>query len=479
MSNVVHVFDPAARDPEQDARELPFNIRAEQALLGLVLLNNEAFHRVAGFLQGAHFFEGVHGEIFDACRRAIEAGGKADPVVLARQFGGHPSLKDQGGASYLSGLASSFLGGLAVEEYARAIFDLWQKRELIRLAEDVRARAYDAATEETAAELMQAIGAEVERIADGGPDAGASVDLSGAANATVQKAQDIANGKVAPGLKTELVDLDNRLGGMKRQALIVLAARPSMGKTALAARIASRAAQQHPDKAVAYFSLEEGADGLAARLLAARTGIPYESILSGRVDGHQLEQLSRAQAAMPNNLVIDETGGITLEAIRARALRLHRRAPVALLVVDHIGLMRAPRHLERQDRRLHIEHFTAGLKALAKEIGAPVLALSQLNRQVEQRDPPIPRLADLRESGSIEQDADVVMFVFREEYYLDRSKPKDGDKAILHDAKLAKARNTVDVIIDKNRHGSVGTVHLFCEIGLNRFGNLERREDAL
>lgn len=475
MTAEIHVFDPAR--PVNLPAPLPANIPVEQQLLGAILANSEVLHRVGAYLLPDHFHEPVHGRIYAACRRLLDAGQPVSVVTLGRQFDADPDLKDVGGAQYLPKLLAGLVSVQDAEFHARTVFDLYQRRALIAFADGLRATAIDPAGEAPAIEIVRDAGAELDRIADGGPDEGEALSLEVAALATVQAAQDIAHGQVAPGLMTELTELDGKLGGLKPGALIVLGARPSMGKTALAARIAGRAAQQNPDAKVGYFSLEENETGISARLLSARAGVPYESILNGRVDDSDIARLASAQAALPRNLMIDPSGGLSLEQVRARALKLHRRGPLCLIVVDHIGLMRAPRHLEGKDRRHHIDHFTAGLKALAKEIGAPVLALSQLSRKVEERENKRPQLSDLRESGGIEQDADVVMFVFREEYYIERNKPRDPTELAGWQSKLDQARNKVEIIIDKARHGSVGVVPLFCQIAMNRFGNLERRAE--
>ncbi len=472
---------PRLADPERDSlaekcRQPPHNIPVEQALLGAILVNNEAFHRVSGFLLADHFFEPVHGRIYEAMSRLIERQQLASPITLAHFFERDEGLKDVGGAQYLARLAASMVSVLDTEDYGRTTFDLYQRRALISAADGLRAAARDPKSEQPAIEILQEARAELDRIDEGGPDEGDAIPLDQSATRAVQLADDIAGGRVDPGQKVELADVDRKLGGLKRARLYVLAGRTSMGKSAVAVRFAERIAMRAAEfgAAVLYFSLEMSADELANRVLAARTGIPYQDLDDGRVDAEQIAQLTRAQASVPQNLLVDETESITLEAIRARAMRRRRKQPIALLVVDHIGLMAPPRHMQRMEHRHQIGHFTKGLKALAKEIDAPVLALSQLNREADKRDDKRPRLTDLRESGTIEQDADVVLFVFREEYYLDQAKPRDPVELLTWQTKREACNHVLELIVAKKRGGGTGIVPLYYDAALNRFGDLER-----
>lgn len=476
MSAVVHPFAPGQPEPQERPRP-PHDLRLEQQLLGAVLANNESYHRVSGYLLPDHFFEPVHGRIYAAAARLIGGGRRADGVTLNAMFERDDDLKGMGGGTYLSMMAAAVVSPRDIEDYGRGVFELWQRRELVHHAEELRNKALDQQAE-NAAELLEAAAANLERIGDGGPEAGELVDLRAAGFAALQEAQDIASGKIEAGRKVELSDVDQKLGGLKRTDLLVLAGRTSMGKTALAVRFAERVATRSEAQGmvVPFFSMEMRPGSLANRVYAQRTGIPYQDIDDGRLDPTQFAQLART--VMPTNLLIDKTPAITFEALRARALRIARRGPIALLVVDHIGLMRPPKHLLRENRSTQIGHITAGLKALAAEIDAPVLALAQLNREPDKRNgaDKRPRLSDLYESGRLEQDADVVLFAYREEYYLDQAKPREPEELASWQIKRDKAANVFELIIAKKRHGGTGIVPLYFNAALNKFGDLDRRE---
>lgn len=463
------IFDAQPAKPE-----LPYNIPAEQALLGVILLNNDALYRVSNFLEPEHFFEPVHGDIFMACRALIADGMRADPVVLAHRFDRHKDLQDHGGAQYLARLAASHMGGLSVELYGATIHDLWRRRELIQAATQMLALAYDKSAESSATQMLHDGIADLSRIADGGPEIDAMVSLSDAWNEALAHSDAVFKGTAHPGLATGLRDLDAKLNGLQPGDLCTLAGRTSMGKTALALAIADRVASR--GERVLFFSMEMSARQLAYRAGASRTRLPA-SVLARPTSAGVMVDAARVNMSEVA-LQIDPTPALTHQAIRARTERIHRRTPVSLVVVDHIGMMR-PTHDMRTARRVEqLGDVTKNLKALAKDVGCPVIALSQLNREVEKRDGNRPTLADLRDSGNIEEDSDQVLFVFREEYYLNRATPAD-DELMAHAAKLAKAKNIMEVIVAKNRNGATDTARLYCNIAANDIGNLVTQEEAV
>lgn len=473
MTATIHPFSPDAPDPERDANlppQPPYSMVAEEALLGLIMLNNEALYRVAGYLSPLHFYDRVHCDIYDACLDAIDAGQRADPVTLHHRFADRADLKDRGGAQYLANLATRHLGGLNVDEYARTIHDLWRRRELIKLAHDIYDAAYDRSNEATADEMVEDFAAVLDRIGDNGPDRESVVTLEDAWRDALDHSDKVFKGEVSPGLMTGLRDLDALLSGLQPGDLCTLAGRTSMGKTALAWAITGRVAAR--GDRVLFFSMEMSSRQLAYRAGAAEINTPSSMI--ARPTQHTLMAAARVNfKGMP--VEIEPTPALNVNGLVARARRIHRKRPLKLIVVDHIGMMRPTAETVKAGRVQQIGEITKGLKALAKELGCPVIALSQLNREVEKRDGNKPTLPDLRDSGNIEEDSDQVMFVYREEYYLDRSVPSD-DELAEHEAALARARNVMEVIVAKNRNGPTGVARLYCNVATNRIGDLARQE---
>ena len=478
---------PAPEDSDIDYRVPPHNIEAEQALLGAILVNNEAFDRIAGFLEQHHFFEPLHGRIYDALATLITGGHLASPVTLKSFFERDETIVEVGGPQYLARLAGAATSIINAAEYGRTIYDLAVRRDLIRIGEEIYNTAFDAPIDlPPSAQILEAEQA-LYNLAERGKYEGGFVTF----HESLKSAIDMAaaayerDGGLS-GISTGLRDLDQRLGGLQPSDLIILAGRPSMGKTALATNIAFNAAkayraEHHADGSVdvkdgaivGFFSLEMSSEQLATRLLAEQAGIPSERIRRGRIDGNEFHHLVRASQELQSiPLYIDDSGGLTLATLAARARRLKRQRGVGLLVVDYLQLLSAPgRHSD--NRVQEVTQITTGLKALAKELNIPILALSQLSRQVEQREDKRPQLADLRESGSIEQDADVVMFVFREEYYLERSMPPGNTPEFLDwQGKMDNVHGLAEVIVGKQRHGPTGTVRLQFQADITRFGDL-------
>ncbi len=474
----------------------PSNLAAEQALLGALLANNLAYERVSEFLLPEHFADAIHGRIYAAIRRRAEAGQLADPVTLKGEFEHSGVLEEVGGTTYLAQLVSSMVGIINAGEYGRAIHDSWLRRQLIEIGEVVVNNAFGAEpTLDGPGQVEAAEQALFDLAANGRTDTGFVTFETALVQAIDTAERAFHRSGHVSGLSTGLRDLDKKTGGLHPSDLLILAGRPGMGKTALATKIAFGAARSLLAEAraadpqalakatVAIFSLEMSAEQLATRLLAEESRISGDRIRRGEIaqrDFDRFVQVSSEVRSIP--LVIDDTPAITLSALRTRCRRLKRTKGLALIVVDYLQLMRPSAGTRPENRVLEISQITQGLKAIAKELAVPVLALSQLSRAVESRDDKRPQLADLRESGSIEQDADVVMFVYRDEYYLQQRQPKqigfDNDDKF-NDATQKWQRdmdlvhNRAELLIEKQRHGPTGKIDLFFEGEFTRFADLD------
>jgi replicative DNA helicase len=476
----------------------PSNLQAEQALLGALLANNRAYERVSEYLSAVHFADPIHGRIYQAIARRIEAGQLADAVTLKSEFEHSGLLEEVGGTAYLAQLLSSMVGIINAAEYGRAIHDTWLRRQLIDIGETVVNNAFGADPELDASGQIEATEQSLFELAtDGSGNSGGFTSLELALVGAIKGAERAfyQAGHVS-GLTTGLRDIDSKLGGLHDTDLLILAGRPGMGKSALATKIAFGAAKAlleqaresgpnvQPKKQVAIFSLEMSADQLATRLLSEEARVSADRIRRGDIgqrDFDRFVEVSREISSLP--LQIDDTPAISMSMLRTRCRRLQRTKGLALVVVDYLQLMRPSAGTKPENRVLEISMITQGLKALAKELNIPVLALSQLSRQVEGREDKRPQLSDLRESGSIEQDADVVMFIYRDEYYLEQRMPKEvafeggGDK--FHAAmdewkqKMDQAHHKADLIIAKQRHGPTGAIPLFFEGEFTRFANFD------
>ncbi len=489
--NTVTPLRPADATPAPDTyRQPPHNIEAEMALLGAVLTNNEACDRVTQFLQPEHFFEPLHARIFDAAASLIRMGKLASPVTLRSFFENDATMKDVGGPAYLARLAGSATTIINAEEYGRTIHELAQRRKLITVGTDIVNEAFDASVEDSVRSLIERAEttlyslAEVDKYGKGFmPFGRALTDAIDMASAAYQR-----DGHLS-GMSTGLRDLDEKMGGLQNSDLIILAGRPAMGKSALATNIAYHIAKSYKAEyqtdgsnkvidggIVALFSLEMSAEQLATRIIAEQSGIGSEKIRRGKISEDEFARLVEvSQELQKLPLYIDATGGLTIAQLSARARRLKRQRGLGLIVVDYLQLLAGSSKKASEGRVQEVTEITVGLKALAKELAVPVIALSQLSRQVENRDDKRPQLADLRESGSIEQDADVVMFIYREEYYLLRKEPRPGTaEHITWQDEMAKAEGVAEVIIGKQRHGPTGIVELQFNAALTKFQNLVR-----
>jgi replicative DNA helicase len=475
-----------ARSAEPLRRAAPQNIEAEQALLGAILINNDAFDRVSDFLQSEHFSHELHRRIYEIAGSLIRAGKLASPITLKTFLGEH----DLGGVTvqqYLSRLTAEATTIINANDYGRTIHDLAVRRELIRIGEDVVNVAYDAPVDSTPREQIEEAERRLYKIAEGGRYDGGFARFSDALKTAIDMAAKAyeRDGHLS-GIATGLVDLDHKMGGLQPSDLVIVAGRPGMGKTALATNIAFSVAKAYQGETradgtrqtlnggvIGFFSLEMSAEQLATRIISEQSGVPSNKIRRGDIteqDFHNISTAMRDMQSIP--FYIDQTGGISIAQLAARARRLKRQRGLDLVVVDYLQLLSGSK--TRGDNRVQeLTEITTGLKALAKELNVPIIAASQLSRQVEQRDDKRPQLSDLRESGSIEQDADVVLFVFREEYYLKNREPRPGtEEYTAWQNDMERAHGRAEVIIGKQRHGPTGTVELQFEAELTRFGNL-------
>ncbi len=445
-------------------RKMPSNIDAEQALIGSVLVNNDIIDEVANIINFKEFYDPIHSKIYDMIEKLHNKGMIANPITLKTPFEKDENLTEVGGTEYLVKLTRLSSSVKQSIDYAKIVHEKFVKRELVKISESLSENAVDEKIEKSGEDIIQDTEKLLFDLAERGTFNQSFLKFDQALDQTLEMARNaMKSDQGIVGIPTGLNDLDERLGGLHKSDLVIIAGRPSMGKTALATNIAYYAAKKILDEnlktSVAFFSLEMSSEQLATRIISEQSRIKSNDIRRGKVTDQEFNRLietSRSIHELP--LVIDETPAITIATLSNRARRIKRLFGLNLIVVDYIQLMTTGS--KRYDGRVQeISEITQGLKALAKELNVPVLALSQLSRAVEQRDDKKPQLADLRESGSIEQDADVVMFVFREEYYLERKEPKLG--TIEHaewQSKMNEIIGAADIIIGKQRHGPTGNV---------------------
>lgn len=481
--------------PEADYRSLPHNIEAEQGLLGALLVNNDVLDRVRDFLEPHHFHDPVHGRIFEAAAKFIDNGNAASPVTLKNYFEHDEGVSQLGGTAYLSKLASNATTIINAKQYGKTIYDLALRREIIKLGENMVVTAHDAEIDDSPSQQIETAEQALYEIAEKGHHSSGFMSFDNSVSGAVEMVTRAykREGKLS-GISTGFIDVDDVLGGLQESDLLILAGRPGMGKTALATNVAFNIAQKYaravadgnveiqPDgrqivkdgAVVGFFSLEMSAEQLASRVIAEQTKISSDSIRKGNLTDEEYTRLfNTAKELQSLPLYIDHTGAIPISTLTARARRLKRQYGLGLIVVDYLQLVRASSSGGVENRVQEISIITQGLKALAKELEVPVLALSQLSRQVENRDDKRPQLADLRESGSIEQDADIVMFVYREEYYINKSQPKPGTEEHLKwQADMDQAMGRAELLIGKNRHGPTKTVDMAFEAQFTRFHDL-------
>ena len=460
--------------------KLPSNLEAEQALLGSILVNNDIIDEISNIITDRDFYDPLHGKIYNLIDNLHNKGMIANPITLKNSFEKDASLSEIGGTEYLVKLTRFSSSIKQSIDYAKIIHEKFVRRELVQISEKLSEDSVDETLDKTGEIIIQDTEKLLFELAERGTFNQSFLKFNQALDQTIEMATNaMKNDQGIVGIPTGLDDLDERLGGLHKSDLVIIAGRPSMGKTALATNIAYYAAKKIFDNnkksSVAFFSLEMSSEQLSTRILSEQSRIKSNDIRRGKVTEEEFNRLietSRSIHELP--LYIDETPAITISTLSNRARRIKRLFGLDLIVVDYIQLMTTGS--KRYDGRVQeISEITQGLKALAKELGVPVLALSQLSRAVEQRDDKKPQLADLRESGSIEQDADVVMFVFREEYYLERKEPKLG--TIEHgewQSKMNEILGTADIIIGKQRHGPTGNVKVEFEGIYTKFKNASK-----
>ncbi|HUZ32974.1 MAG TPA: replicative DNA helicase [Xanthobacteraceae bacterium] len=487
------VFDSTARKqlPAEPAfRTPPHNIEAEQALLGAILVNNEAFYRVSDFLEPKHFLETIHRRIYELTSGLIKAGKLATPVTLKTFLPPDLDIGGLGVNQYLARLAAEATTIINAEDYGRTVYDLSVRRDLITIGEDMVNLAYEAPVDATPHSHIEEAERKLYELAETGRyDTGFQRFAQALTTAVDMAARAYERDGGLSGVATGLADLDSRMGGLQPSDMIILAGRPGMGKTALATNIAYNVAKAWSGEVradghtatvnggiVGFFSLEMSAEQLATRIISEQTGIPSNKIRRGGIDEADFEKIKDVSIQLQNlPFYVDETGGLSIGQLAARARRLKRQRGLDLLVVDYIQLLQGTSRRASENRVQEITEITTRLKALAKELNIPILALSQLSRQVEGREDKRPQLADLRESGSIEQDADVVMFVFREEYYHQMRKPTEANREKFAEwmAEGERVAGKAEVIIGKQRHGPTGSVELQFDAAVTRFASLD------
>ena len=478
---------------------MPTNLEAEQAVLAAVLMNNRALERVSEFLKAEHFSHPAHQEIFKLAEKQFAAGIPFDIITAKNYLDQQGTLESVGGVDYLTQLAGAGATVVNVDQYGRIVYENALRRELIGLAQNITDAAFVEDLDNPVSRQIEIAEQKLFDLSTAGASERDVTSIATALQGALQEAEIAykADGQLS-GLTTGLNALDKSISGLHHSDLIIIAGRPAMGKTTLAMNIAFNAANailsgranEKYKGAVAFFSLEMSASQLAARVLSSQSKIPASSMREGTLtdeDFLKMSQYSSAIGRVP--LYIDDTPGMSVPMMRTRARRLARKCGgIALIVIDYLQLMTAPGGKRSDNRVQEISEITRGLKMLAKELDVPVIALSQLSRSVEARDDKRPQLADLRESGSIEQDADIVMFKYREEYYLENRDPSqrisagggagpNSNAVESWQKRLEKARGKGDVIIGKNRHGRPETVHLAFFGDYSLFDNLPEFEN--
>ncbi|PCJ29364.1 MAG: replicative DNA helicase [Rickettsiales bacterium] len=464
-------------------RTLPANFRAEQMLLGAVLINSDLTEQVNEFLKAEHFHEPLHQKIYKGIETLIEKGLSATPITVKSMLGNDPLYIEAKGDEYLIKLTTIAMVVINPRDYGKIIYELAIKRHLIAIGEDIVNDSYNSTLEQTASEqLEQAEGKLYQLASEGMVDKGFAPLKDSVADSMASINRAMKNSEHITGISTGLIDLDTMLSGFHKSDLVIIAGRPSMGKTAFAINFAlnackalrRRTKEGEKPPSVGFFSLEMSSEQLAARLLSMMARVDSTNLRNGMVSEEHYNDLRKASAELSEMpFFIDDTPALSIASVRAKARKLKRKNNLGIIFIDYLQLLRGTG--KSDNRVLEISEITQGLKAIAKELDIPVIALSQLSRAVEQRPDKRPMLSDLRESGSIEQDADVVMFLYREEYYLKRSEPPSSDpKYAAWQENLDKFHNIAEILIAKHRNGAVGNVRLHYLEQFSSIGNLDK-----
>ena len=461
-------------------KKQPSNLEAEQALLGSILVNNDIIDEIANIVNSTTFYDPAHTKIYEVIETLNNKGMIANPITLKNFFEKDNMLNEVGGTEYLVKLTRFSSSTKQAIDYAKVIHEMHLRRELVLISDNLSNETLNS-KEVSAEKIIETTEKSLFDLAERGSFSQSFLKFNQALDQTIEMAtMAMKSDRGIVGVPTGLSDLDSKLGGLHKSDLVILAGRPSMGKTALATNIAYHAAQtimsRQEKSSVAFFSLEMSSEQLSTRILSEQARIKSDNIRKGQVTEEEINRYIETSRNIYNlPLFIDETPAITIATLSNRARRIKRLFGLNLIVVDYIQLMRAGSNSRNDGRVQEISEITQGLKALAKELSVPVLALSQLSRAVEQRDDKQPQLADLRESGSIEQDADVVMFVYREAYYLERKQPKLG--SIEHaewQSKMNDVNGLADIILGKQRHGPTGIVKVEFEGIYTKFKDLNK-----
>ena len=472
------------KENEKNLRIVPMNIEAEQALLAALLTSNSVYERISDFLRPEQFYDDVNGKIFEAIAKLLENNQLADPLTLKNYFLQKDEMELIGGDRYLIELAKNapILSNTAT--YGKLIYDLYQRREILKISDEITNEANSFDPETDASQIIEKAEVKLYNLSSSGEISQDFKKFSTSLVEAINSAESAykREGQLS-GIATGFTDLDQLLGGFHKTDLIILAGRPSMGKTALATNIAFKMVNtksiddENKKNVVGFFSLEMSSEQLATRILAEDSSISSEKIRRGQLNSNDFQKIVKSSQTLGDlSLYIDDSPNLSISALRTRARRLKRKYGLNAIVIDYLQLIRPS--LSRPDNRvLEIAEMTRNLKSLAKELNIPVLCLSQLSRQVEQRDDKRPQLSDLRESGAIEQDADVVMFIYREEYYIERKEPSPGTEDYQKwQEKMAKIHNVAEVLVAKQRHGPIGKVNLHFEGSITKFSNLSKSQ---
>ena len=497
MADSTNIITQNNTDKKDDAIQTPpHNLEIEASLIGAILRNNQLIER-ADAVRPELFYAPEHQTIYTWIVQTIAKGQLATPASLGHIADNDPAVKALGGKHYLARLASDVISVINISDYALTLLDLHIKRELIIIGNDLVNDAYDNDIDNTGDKQIEKAEQVLYGLAENGASDNTSTSLGEAALQALKSAENaFLTDEQVVGVTTGFKDMDDRLGGLHGSDLLILAGRPAMGKTSLATNLAFNAAvnynvveKDNGEEMVEggkclFFSLEMSAEQLAGRILSEQSEVPSDKIRRGDITEEEFSRVAQATANLAKvPLFIDDTPGLSITALRQRARRQQRKTGLHMIVVDYLQLLQGPAGKKNDSRVNEVSDITRGLKMVAKELSVPVIALSQLSRNVESREDKRPMLSDLRESGSIEQDADVVMFIYRPEYYLQNSHPEKRpneaeDKYMQrveeHNAKISEARNVAEVIIAKQRHGPTGTVELFFNGEFTKFGDLDR-----
>ena len=460
-------------------KDLPHNIEAEQGMLGAILLNNEIYYDISETIITEHFYEPVHRLIYDVIGKMISKGQIATPITLKSFFEVENNLEEIGGSNYLVRLANSAVSLDYAKNYAKIIFDLAVRRGLYDLGGKIQYGAIRSDIESKPEDLIEETEKDLYQLSEKGTSKNSVRTFQSSVEEAIELAKKaFEKDSSVVGISSNFTDLDTKLGGFHPSDLIIIAGRPSMGKTSLATNIAFNIAKDSHDNketksSVLFFSLEMSSEQLARRILSEQARISSNDIRRGNLSENDLDNLvSVSKEILEIPLYIDDTPAVNIGTLSSRARRLKRNNGLGVIVIDYLQLLRPSKTSRNESRVLEISEITQGLKALAKELNVPIIALSQLSRQVEQREDKKPQLSDLRESGSIEQDSDVVMFIFREEYYLEKNAPSPGTAEFLEwQQKMDEIHGQADLLIMKQRHGPTGNIKLSFDAKYTRFGN--------